>query len=274
MPVAEGRLPGVLGELFWRAWLPAAEATGIVLVSHGLGEHSGRYAELAATLTADGWAVYAPDHAGHGLSEGRRVDGGPANWVPDLDLVRRHAAARHPDRPVVLLGHSMGGLIALRYAAAHQAALAGLVLSAPALSKQAVPGRLVPVLTALARVAPTLRPAGIDVADLSKDPAVVAAYRADPLVHHGHPTLRLGSAMFDAMDEVLATAAEIRLPVLLQHGVDDRITTVETSRALAAALGSEDLTVEFYEGLWHEIYNEPERERPIADLRAWLAAHR
>ncbi|MFR9806421.1 alpha/beta hydrolase [Pseudonocardia sp. RS010] len=274
MPIAEGRLPGVLGELFWRAWLPDADATGVVLVSHGLGEHAGRYAALAGTLTADGWAVYVPDHAGHGLSAGRRVDGGPANWVPDLDVVRRHAAARHPGRPVILLGHSMGGLIALRYAAAHRAALAGLVLSAPALSKQAVPARLVPVLTALARVAPTLRPAGIDVADLSKDPDVVAAYRADPLVHHGHPTLRLGAAMFDAMDEALASAADLRLPVLLQHGVDDRITTVETSRSLAAALGSEDLTVEFYDGLWHEIYHEPERERPIADLRAWLAAHR
>src|SRR3954452_16320920 len=104
MPVAEGRLPGVLGELFWRAWLPDADATGVVLVSHGLGEHSGRYAELAEALTTDGWAVYAPDHAGHGLSAGRRVDGGPANWVPDLDLVRRHAAARHPGRPVILLG--------------------------------------------------------------------------------------------------------------------------------------------------------------------------
>lgn len=273
MPVAEGRLPGVLGELFWRAWLPDTDATGVVLVSHGLGEHSGRYTELAKALTSDGWAVYAPDHAGHGLSEGRRVDGGTANWVPDLDLVRRIAAARHPGRALILLGHSMGGLIALRYAAAHQATLAGLVLSAPALSKQAVPGRLIPLLTALARVAPTLRPAGIDVAHLSKDPAVVAAYRADPLVHHGHPTLRLGAAMFDAMDEVLTTAAEIRLPVLLQHGVEDKITTVETSRALAAALGSEDLTVELYEGLWHEIYNEPERDRPIADLRAWLAAH-
>jgi alpha-beta hydrolase superfamily lysophospholipase len=274
MRAAEGRLPGVLGELFWRAWFPDTDATGVVLVSHGLGEHSGRYAPLAEALTADGWAVYAPDHAGHGLSAGRRVDGGPANWVPDLDLVRRHAAARHPGRPVMLLGHSMGGLIALRYAAAHQAALAGLVLSAPALSKQAVPGRLVPLLTLLARVAPTLRPAGIDVAHVSKDPAVVAAYRADPLVHHGHPTLRLGAAMFDAMDDALADAAELRLPVLLQHGVDDRITTVGTTRALSAALGSDDLTVELYEGLWHEIYNEPERDRPIADLRAWLVAHR
>ncbi|GAA4714096.1 monoacylglycerol lipase [Pseudonocardia yuanmonensis] len=274
MPVAEGRLPGALGELFWRAWLPEGETTGVVLVSHGLGEHSGRYAHLAEALVSDGWAVYAPDHAGHGLSAGRRVDGGPENWVPDLDLVRRHAAARHPGRPVMLLGHSMGGLIALRYAAAHQAALGGLVLSAPALSKQAVPGRLVPLLTALARIAPTLRPAGIDVAHVSKDPAVVAAYRADPLVHHGHPTLRLGAAMFDAMDDALAAAGDLRLPVLLQHGVDDRITTVDTTRALSAALGSEDLTVELYEGLWHEIYNEPERDRPIADLRAWLAAHR
>jgi alpha-beta hydrolase superfamily lysophospholipase len=273
MELAEGRLPGVLDELFWRAWLPA-EPTGVVLLSHGLGEHSGRYAHVAEALVADGWAVYAPDHAGHGLSGGRRVDGDHGNWVPDLDLLRLHAAARHPGLPLFLMGHSMGGHIALAYALAHQAALSGLVLSAPALSKQAVPARLVPVLTRVGGLLPTLRLAGIDVADISKDPEVVAAFRADPLTHKGYPTLRLGAAMYAAMDDLRARACELTLPVLLQHGAADRITSVEVTTDLARTLGSADLTVEIYDGLWHEIYNEPERDRPITDLREWLAAHR
>ncbi|GAA4550903.1 lysophospholipase [Pseudonocardia xishanensis] len=273
MDLAEGRLPGVVAELFWQAWLPA-EPRGVVLLSHGLGEHSGRYAHVAEALVADGWAVYALDHAGHGHSGGRRVDGGIANWVPDLDLLRLHAAARHPGLPLFLVGHSMGGLIALAYAEAHPEALAGLVLSAPALSKEAVHARLVPALLALGRIAPTLRLAGIDAADISKDPEVVAAFHADPLTWKGYPTLRLGAGMFGIMDEVVARSRELTLPVLLQHGDADRITTVEVTRGLARTIGSADLTVEIYEGLWHEIYNEPEREGPITDLREWLAAHR
>jgi alpha-beta hydrolase superfamily lysophospholipase len=273
MRTAEGRLPGVLAELFWRGWLPA-EPTGVVVLSHGLAEHSGRYAHVGAALAADGWAVYALDHAGHGLSGGRRVDGAFGNWVPDLDVLRLHAAARHPGLPLFLVGHSMGGEIALAYALEHQAALSGLVLSAPALSKQAVPGPLVPVLIALGRVLPTLRLAGIDVHDISKDPEVVAAFQADPLNYQGYPTLRLGAAMFGAMDDLAARAGELTLPVLLQHGDADRITTVEVTRALARAIPADDLTVQIYPGLWHEIYNEPERDRPIGDLRSWLAAHR
>jgi acylglycerol lipase len=274
MIVTEGRLPSAAGtEIFWRGWI-AEEPTGILLVSHGLGEHSGRYANLAELLVEDGWAVYAPDHVGHGLSGGRRVDGDHGNWVPDLDLLRLHAQARHPGLPVFLLGHSMGGHIALAYAEAHPEPLAGLVLSAPALSNSVVPQALVPVLTAVSRVLPAVRPTGIDANHISKDPAVVAAYNADPLVYHGNPTLRLGSRMFAAMDRLMAGAGALRMPVLLQHGLQDKLTDPAATRRLAELLGSDDVTLELYEGLWHEIYNEPERDRPIADLRAWLAAHR
>jgi len=168
----------------------------------------------------------------------------------------------------------MGGHIALAYAEAHPEPLAGLVLSAPALSNAVVPQAVVPVLTAVARVLPALRPTGIDVNHISKDPAVVAAYKADPLVHHGNPTLRLGTRMIAAMDGLVTGAGALHLPVLLQHGLEDRLTEPAATRRLAELFGSDDVTVELYEGLWHEIYNEPERDRPIADLKAWLAAHR
>lgn len=270
----EGRLVGAGDvELRWQGWVPGAP-TGIVLLSHGLGEHSGRYARVVDALTPDGWAVYGHDHRGHGLSGGRRVHlDDYADWLADLDAVRRTVAARHPGLPVFLLGHSMGGQIALAYALEHQAELAGLVLSAPALANDSIPKQAVPVLRLLGRVAPTLRPAGIDITKISKDPAVVAAYQADPLVWQGKPTLALGLGLFAKFDELVARASELRLPVLLQHGTADVLAPPEGSRRLAAA-GVADLTVRWYEGLWHEIYNEPERERPLSDLREWLAAHR
>ncbi|MCW0215869.1 MAG: lysophospholipase [Pseudonocardia sp.] len=271
----EGRLPGAGGvELFWQGWLPEAEPTGVLLLSHGIGEHSGRYGGVADTLTPDGWAVYGLDHRGHGRSDGRRVDADYPDLIADLDTFRVAVTARHPGLPVFLLGHSMGGQIALAYALEHQDALAGLVLSAPALTNEVVPPRLVPLLTGLARLVPTLRPTGIDVTTISKDPAVVAAYTADPLVHTGNPTLRLGAGIFGRMDSLIGDSRALRLPLLLQHGTEDRLVSAEGTRRLEAAQGSDDVTVHWYDGLWHEIYNEPERELPLADLREWLAAHR
>lgn len=272
----EGRLAGARGvELFWQGWLPADPPTGVLLISHGLGEHSGRYGNVVDALVPDGWAVYALDHRGHGRSGGRRahVDS-YADWLADFDAFRRVVVARHPDLPVFLLGHSMGGQIALAYALDHQDDLRGLVLSAPALASDAVPKAAVPVLKLLGRVAPTLRPAGIDTTKISKDPAVVAAYQADPLVHSGKPSLGLSVALFDQFDVLPERARGLRLPLLLQHGTVDELTNPSGSRLLEQTSGSPDQTVHWYEGYWHEIYNEPERETPLKDLREWLATHR
>lgn len=272
----EGRLTGARGvELYWQGRLPAGPPTGVVLICHGLGEHTARYANVADALLPDGWAVYGLDHRGHGRSGGRRAHlDAYADWLADYDAFRREVVARHPGLPVFLLGHSMGGQIALAFALEHPDDLAGLVLSAPALASGQVPAAAVPVLRLLARVGPRLRPAGIDVTKISKDPAVVAAYRADPLVHQGKPTLGLMSALFDGFGRLVEAARGLRMPLLLQHGELDVLTDPAGTRALAAAAGSPDLTVRWYDGLWHEIYNEPERERPLADLREWLAAHR
>jgi alpha-beta hydrolase superfamily lysophospholipase len=171
---------------------------------------------------------------------------------------------------VVLLGHSMGGQIALAYALDHQDDLAGLVLSAPALAGDVVPKPVVPLLRALGRVAPRLRPAGIDVTKISKDPAVVAAYQADRLVHHGKPTLALGLGIVGQFAVLPERARTLTVPLLLQHGSADALTDPAGTRLLADTAGSADKTVRWYEGLWHEIYNEPERARPLADLREWL----
>lgn len=272
----EGRLSGVEDvELFWQGWLPDGDPSGVLLLSHGIGEHSGRYGHVVDELVGDGWAVYGLDHRGHGRSGGTRVHARRyEGLVSDLETFRALVAARHPGLPVFLLGHSMGGQIALAHAVAHQRELAGLVLSAPALANDIVPSRLVPALQVIARVLPTIRPVGIDVTRISRDPDVVRDYQDDPLVHHGNPTLALGAAVYAQMELLTARSGELRLPVLVQHGTEDALTDPKGTLRLEAACGSPDTTVRWYEGLWHEIYNEPDRARPLGDLRTWLGEHR
>jgi alpha-beta hydrolase superfamily lysophospholipase len=270
----EGRLAGARGvDLFWQGWLPDTEPTGLLLLCHGMGEHSGRYGTVVEAL--DGWAVYGLDHRGHGRSGGRRVHVRRyADLLADFDAFRRTVTARHPGLRPFLLGHSMGGQIAVAYALEHQDDLAGLVVSAPALVAGDVPRALRPVLTLLARAAPTLRRGVVDLAGISKDEAVVTAYRTDELVHQGHPTLGLSLALYDQMLLLPARFGELQLPLLVMHGTADRICDPAGSRALEAAAGSSDLTVRWYDGLWHEIFHEPERDGPLADLREWLDARR
>jgi alpha-beta hydrolase superfamily lysophospholipase len=272
----DGRLDGVEGvELYWQGWLPSLESSGgpprgVLLICHGMGEHSGRYATVVDALVPDGWAVYGLDHRGHGRSGGVRVHVSHyADFLADLDTFRRMVATRHETRPF-LLGHSMGGQIALAYALDHQDDLAGLVLSAPALQAPPVPRAVRAVATALARVTPRLRRAVVDIATISRDEAVVTDYRTDALVHQGHPTIALSLALAEQMTLLPARVRDLRLPLLVQHGTDDRICPPDGSRALAESVGTDDLTVRWYDGFWHEIYHEPERERPLADLREWL----
>jgi len=272
----DGRLDGVEGvELYWQGWLPSLESSGgpprgVLLICHGMGEHSGRYATVVDALVPDGWAVYGLDHRGHGRSGGVRVHVSHyADFLADLDTFRRMVATRNETRPF-LLGHSMGGQIALAYALDHQDELAGLVLSAPALQAPPVPRAVRAVATALARVTPRLRRAVVDIATISRDEAVVTDYRTDALVHQGHPTIALSLALAEQMTLLPARVRDLRLPLLVQHGTDDRICPPDGSRALAESVGTDDLTVRWYDGFWHEIYHEPERERPLADLREWL----
>ena len=123
-------------------------------------------------------------------------------------------------------------------------------------------------------VAPTLRPKVLDLDKISKDPEIVAGYHADPYVFHGNATLGLTAALVRRFDDLPERARELRLPVLILHGTDDVLTDPAGSRRLEQTCGSPDRTVRYYDGLWHEIFHEPERERPLGDLRVWLAAHR
>lgn len=269
----EGRLAGVGGvEIYWQAWLPDGQPRAIVLIAHGAAEHGGRYAWPAGQLTGRGYAAYAIDHRGHGRSAGPRayvdrID----NAVTDLHTLSDLALGRDPGLPVFLLGHSMGGLIALSYALRHQDELTGLVLSAPlAVLEANAATRL--ASRALSAAAPRLPVYKIDGTTVSRDPAVVRDYDSDPLNHRGMLPAR-------TVGELAATVAtfpdrlpELRLPILTVYGSGDRLVDNAGSRLVDERCSSDDSTLIAYEGLYHEVLNEPERDRVVADVAGWIDA--
>ena len=271
---AGGSLHGARGvELYRQSWLPEGEVRGVVVLVHGFGEHSDRYDHVARALTDDGLAVYAADHRGHGRSQGARAVVDVADVVSDLDQLVVLAAGEtrsDPPAPVFMLGHSLGAMIAVQYALTHQARLGGLILSGALATVDASPmlRRIGKVIAAVAPRAPLIE---LDAGLVSRDPEVVAAYRADPLVHHGRIPARTAAQMADTTGSFPGRVGAITLPALVLYGTADRLCPPAGSVMLAELLGSDDVTIRAYEGLYHEILNEPERETVIADVRAWLA---
>jgi alpha-beta hydrolase superfamily lysophospholipase len=267
----EGALPAGGGASLWtRAWQAQAPVRGAVLLVHGLGEHSGRYAHVARRLTQCGCAVLAFDLRGHGRSSGRRGDTRLPAALDDVERLLAEAEARTPGVPLFLYGHSLGALIVLTGLLRRRPAVAGAVVSAPPLRNALRTQRLKVLLArSLGPLLPGLTlPTGIESAALSRDPAVVAAYLADPLVHD-RASLGLARDSLAAAAEVEAATA-LAAPVLLIHGGADRIAFPEGSRALAARLRG-DVTLLEHAGLFHEPHNEPERDRVLDGVVAWLA---
>jgi alpha-beta hydrolase superfamily lysophospholipase len=261
------------GRIFWHSWAPGHAPRGVIVLVHGAGEHSGRYGHVVSRLVSEGYAVHAADHRGHGRSDGPRAFiADMDDVVADVDRLVDQAVAAQPGLPVVMLGHSMGGLIALRYALAHQHRLAGLILSATLAAIESVPKPLELVGRALSVVAPHTPLIAIDASLVSRDPAVVEAYRSDPLVHHGKLPARTAAQLADAVESFPATVSAITLPTLILYGTADGLCPPAGSEMLARRMGSADLTVKAYDGLFHEILNEPERDAVLDDIVGWLAA--
>ncbi|KVQ47477.1 hydrolase [Burkholderia territorii] len=260
----------------WPAGDGTQPARATVALVHGLAEHAGRYAALAARLNAAGIGVLAIDLRGHGQSPGKRA------WIERFDDYLNDAdalvaEAARDDTPLFLMGHSMGGAIAALHAIERAPVrghtLAGLVLSSPALA----PGRDVPrwmlaMSRFISRVWPSFPAIKIDAALLSRDPAVVAANRADPLVHHGAVPARTGAEILNAMARIERGRGALRVPVLVYHGTEDKLTEPDGSRAFGARVGSPDRTLTLYEGGFHETMNDLERDRVIDALIAWIHA--
>lgn len=276
MQQTEGTFRAFDGEtIFHRSWAPDGDARATVLLVHGLGEHSGRYDHVARALVDAGYAVHALDHRGHGRSTGKRAYVRSYDeLLRDLHQFRRLVVDHHPDLPLVVLGHSMGGNIAMGYVLGNQDGIAGLVVSGPALrAGDEFSAFQLKLLGLVARVAPGLRPQGLSADAISRDPEVVRAYRDDPLVHTGKISAGLGAALVGAMESFPDRYADLRLPILVLHGTDDQLADVGGSRELEARATNADLTAHYYDGLYHEVFNEPERERVLADLIAWLDSH-
>lgn len=261
-------------------WPLASEARGTVLVVHGLGEHIGRYNGVATRLNKLGWHVSGYDQRGHGQSEGAR--GAIARQDSLLLDLSRVIDIMRGDRsgPLILLGHSMGGLTAARFVAeglqaqpaAWYRAVDGLVLSSPALDTGMNAGQRA-LLAVLGPLAPGLAVAnGLEPDWISRDPAVVAAYIADPLVHD-RITPRLARFIVDGGAQTLPLAARWTLPTLLLWAGHDRCVAPAGSRAFADAAPPGVVQAQCFAPLFHEIFNEPERDKVFAVLETWLAEH-
>jgi alpha-beta hydrolase superfamily lysophospholipase len=266
------------GELFLRSWpVPAGvTARGAVVLVHGLGEHSGRYEHVGRHLAALGYAVQSYDHRGHGDSPGARGGlPGPDALLDDLRTVFDRAAAAAPDgAPPFLLGHSLGGTVAARAATGGWVAPRGLVLSSPALRVTLSRAQRA-LLRAGLRLAPDRAvPNRLPSDKLSHDPAVGAAYRADPLVHD-RISPRLTRFLLEAGAAARRDAARFTVPTLVLVAGRDHLVDASGARDFAAALPRGVGTLRVYDELYHELFNErePERARVLDDLARWLAAH-
>lgn len=249
-----------------------ANASGEVLIAHGFGEHSGRYEALMQHLTGHCYGVTAYDHRGHGLSDG--LPGHVESFDEyDQDLKKMVESIRERCQPkrLFLIAHSMGGLIALRYLARVNRGVDAAVISAPLIAVAVpVPAHKLMIARVGARMAPRLRLNNeINPAVLSRDPEVGRAYAADPLVNRKVSTKWFAEAR-RAMEEVARWAPQIKTPVLVMHGTDDRLASVGATKKLFEHIGSSDKELVIYSGFYHELFNEPEKQQVFERVTEWL----
>lgn len=251
-------------------WSVESGARAVVIVVHGLGEHAGRYAHVADRLNDWGFQVRAVDHHGHGASSGARGRLPTVHrLLDDLALVIDDTRQTHPALPLVLLGHSLGGLVAAGFVARGVRAVDALVLSSPALDPGLSAFQKFLVAT-LSRIAPALRVGnGLDLQYLSHNPAVAKAYRADALCHD-RIGARLAKFLADEGANVQAAAARWRVPTLLIYAGDDRLVDPAGSRAFAQAAPPSTVSTTCYANHYHEIFNEREADPVFERLRRWL----
>jgi len=257
--------------LYAKEWQPATKSRGVICLIHGVGEHSGRYVNMAQYLTQAGYVLLAFDQRGHGKSLGRRgYTPSYDTLLDDIECFRRESIKRFPDLPAFLYGHSLGGNLVLNYVLHRRPEFAGVIVTSPWLKLAVEPPRLLRgFLRFLDKLWPTFSlPSGLDLTALSRDLDVVKAYKADPLVHN-----RISIRLFVTMDYAgrwaLENAAQFDLPLLLMHGVGDRITSSEATKQFAVHVPM-DCTLKLWQGLFHELHNEPEKDQVLAYIINWL----
>jgi acylglycerol lipase len=262
-------------QLYEQYWQPPAPPKGVVLIVHGYAEHSDRYRHLADFLAHTSYAVASFDLRGHGRSQGERTFINHFDeYLTDLDLFLERVRQRHPGLPLFLLGHSMGGAIAALFAITRQPTIQGLVLSGPALQAgDGNPAILIALSGLLGRLFPRLPTVALDSTAVSRDPVVVQRYQTDPMVYHGKFLARTAAELLSAMNRIQAGWETLTMPLLVMHGTEDRLAHPTGSKQLHAHARATDKTLKLYQGLYHEIFNEPEQEQVFRDMCDWLDAH-
>jgi len=260
-------------DFFERRWDGEAAKGNLVLL-HGYGEHCTRYAHVAAALNAAGITVHAYDQRGFGRSPGKR--GYIASFdqlLGDLDAFLEHVRPRFEGRPWFMMGHSMGGMALAAYAQTRQLDARGLIFSSPFLGfNEEVPRLLLTLADILGTIAPWLPVGDVDNTYLSRDPAVVEAANNDPLSYHGRVHARSGAQFNAAIRRIHDGFSSITAPVLIVHGEDDRLVPPQGSLLLHEGCSSSDKTLKIYEGGYHELWNDLDKDTMIADVRDWIAA--
>ncbi len=260
--------------IFERSWI-CENAKGVVLLTHGVAEHSGRYDHVAQSLVAGGYTTVAFDLRGHGQSSGKR------NYIKSFqdhlndlatEIIRTKAA--FPDLPLFLFGHSMGGGIVTLFTIERQPDVKGILLSGPSVKVSDDISPLLQKISGLiSAILPKLPVITLESHDISKDPDIVKAYDEDPLNYRGGILARTGAEILNATKKITAQADSISLPILIMHGSADKLADISGSKMLYEKVSSTDKTLKIYDGLYHEILNEPEQDQVKADMLAWLDAH-
>ena len=269
----ERNFDGVGGvRIVYDVWTPDTPPRAVVVLSHGLGEYARRYDHVAQRFGDAGLVTYALDHRGHGRSGGKRMlVRHISEYTADFDTLVRIATREHHGLKCVVLGHSMGGGIVFAYGVERPDNYDMMVLSAPAVAAQELVSPLMIVAAkVLGALVPGLPVQELDVAAISRDPAVVQAYNDDPLVYHGKVPAGVGRALLEVGETMPQRAPALTAPLLVVHGSDDRLIPVDGSRRLVECVGSTDVELKVYPRLYHEVFNEPERDQVLGDVVAWI----
>ncbi len=261
--------------LYYQSWLPEGSPNAVLLVVHGIAEHSGRYSSLVNYFVPKGYAVYSFDLRGHGKSDGTRSHIEHFSYYLDdvktyFDIVRK----QNPNAKIFLVGHSMGSTIAIAYAVEHQSELSGLIVFGTTLKAgNSINKASILMAKILSVLAPRMGVAALDANGISRDKAVVAAYINDPLVYTGKLRARWGTELLKTMEKLKSKISELSLPILIMHGSADRLSDPSSSKMLFDGVSSKEKTLKLYEGFYHEIFNDPERLQVFSDMEAWLKLH-
>jgi len=270
---SEQSFDGVGGvRIVYDVWTPNTDPTGVVILCHGYAEHARRYDHVAQRFGEAGLITYALDLRGHGRSGGKRVYlKNISEYTDDFHHLVGIATAAHPDLKRVVIGHSMGGGVVFAYGVEHPDDYSAMVLSGPAVYAQdAVSSVMIGVAKVVGSILPGLPVEDLPADAVSRDPAVVAAYEADPLVHHGKLPAGIAKALISVGETMPQRAAAITAPLLVVHGGQDKLIPVAGSERLVECVGSPDVHLKVYPELFHEVFNEPERAVVLDDVVSWI----